>query len=366
VAHNGDVLSGRPTSGAVASLAITGLTKLYAGQTVVDALDLTVRDGEFMTLLGPSGCGKTTTLRAVAGLVEIDGGEIRFDGRLMNDVPPNKRSTAMVFQSYALFPHMNVRENIGFGLRMRRVRGQELARQVTQAMELVGLEALGDRKPGQLSGGQQQRVALARAVATRPDVLLFDEPLSNLDAKLRERLRIEIRELQAKLGITSIYVTHDQAEALVISDRIAVMNGGRIEQLGDPLTIYRHPATRFTAEFIGQANILAATVGRSLPDGEVELDTPVGRLICAGAAIPAGHAEFLISWRPEDMVPFAPGLENHITARVTRTVFMGNLTDVHLEVDGVGLRIERPGPISLHAGESLEVAVPKDRIRVLR
>ncbi len=350
----------------MAALGITGLTKRYAGQTVVDNLDLEVQDGEFMTLLGPSGCGKTTTLRAVAGLVEIDAGEIRFDGRLMNDVPPNKRSTAMVFQSYALFPHMNVRENIGFGLRMRRVRGQELAMRVTEAMSLVGLEELGERKPGQLSGGQQQRVALARAVATRPDVLLFDEPLSNLDAKLRERLRIEIRELQVKLAITSIYVTHDQAEALVISDRIAVMNGGRIEQLADPLTIYRHPATRFTAEFIGQANILAASIAHLRPDGDVELDTPLGRLICAGPAVPAGQPEFLISWRPEDMVPFAPGLDNRLEARIARTVFMGNLTDVHLDVNGIALRIERPGPVTLHAGEMLEVAVPKDRIRILR
>src|SRR5581483_7812265 len=220
---------------------------------IIDDLTLEVNDGEFLTLLGPSGCGKTTTLRAIAGLVEIDSGEIYFGNRPMRDVPPHKRSTAMVFQSYALFPHMNVRDNIAFGLQMRKVPKKQQHEQVHQVMALVGLEGLAERRPRELSGGQQQRVALARAVVTQPDILLFDEPLSNLDAKLRERLRIEIRELQRRLKITSIYVTHDQAEALVMSDRIAVMNHGRIEQYGDPFSIYRQPLNSFTAEFIGQA-----------------------------------------------------------------------------------------------------------------
>ncbi|GAA0427571.1 ABC transporter ATP-binding protein [Acrocarpospora corrugata] len=348
----------------MAVLEVEALFKAYGGNTVVDHLDLTVPDGEFLTLLGPSGCGKTTTLRAIAGLVEIDGGEIRFDGRRMNEVPPHKRSTAMVFQSYALFPHMNVRENIGFGLRMRRVSGRELARRVEEAMAMVGLEPLAERSPGQLSGGQQQRVALARAVVTRPDLLLFDEPLSNLDAKLRERLRIDIRELQRRLKITSVYVTHDQAEALVMSDRIAVLNNGRIEQLGDPSTIYRHPATGFTAEFIGQANILKASVVSVTADG-CELDTPVGRL--ASAETPAdGRSEVLIAWRPEEMIPFVPGMRNRIAATVTQTIYMGNITDVLLDAGGTPLRLEQHGSASAPAGSTIELAVPPDKIQVLR
>ena len=348
----------------MAELELRGLYKRYGDQVVVDRLDLHVRDGEFVTLLGPSGCGKTSTLRAIAGLVEIDGGDILFDGRRMNDVPPHRRSAAMVFQSYALFPHMSVRENIGFGLRMRRINGHEARDRVAEAMTMVGLEGLAERKPGQLSGGQQQRVALARAIVTRPDVLLFDEPLSNLDAKLRERLRIEIRELQARLGITSIYVTHDQAEALVISDRIAVMNAGRIEQIGDPVTIYREPASSFTAEFIGQANIVRASLVSSGPDG-TELDTVIGRLHSSDP-VESGRGDVLVAWRPEDMVRFAPGMRNRIAATVARTIYMGNLTDVFLDVGGTLLRLESHGTMPWQTGEIVEVSVPEDRLQVLQ
>jgi len=348
----------------MADLDLVDLYKQYGGQTVVDHLTLHVRDGEFVTLLGPSGCGKTTTLRAIAGLVEIDGGEIRFGGRRMNDVPPHKRSTAMVFQSYALFPHMTVEQNIEFGLRMRHVSGQERAERVEEAMAIVGLEGLGKRKPGELSGGQQQRVALARAVVTQPDVLLFDEPLSNLDAKLRERLRIEIRELQRRLGITSIYVTHDQAEALVISDRIVVMNKGRIEQIGDPLTVYKQPATSFAAEFIGQANVLEAAVIAVTADGS-ELDSPIGRLF-SSARVDPEQGRVLISWRPEDMVPFTLDIPNRIDATVRRTIFMGNLTEVALEVNGTVVRVERPGSVDWKVGDSITLGLAADRIQVLR
>jgi iron(III) transport system ATP-binding protein len=348
----------------VADLDLVDLYKQYGGQTVVDHLTLHVSDGEFVTLLGPSGCGKTTTLRAIAGLVEIDGGEIRFGGKLMNDVPPHKRSTAMVFQSYALFPHMTVGQNIEFGLRMRHVSDRDRVQRVEEAMAMVGLEGLAERKPGQLSGGQQQRVALARAVVTRPDVLLFDEPLSNLDAKLRERLRIEIRELQRQLGITSIYVTHDQAEALVISDRIVVMNKGRIEQIGDPLTVYKQPATSFTAEFIGQANVLEAALIAVTPDGS-ELDTTIGRLFST-ARLDPHQRRVLISWRPEDMVPFTPDLPNRIEATVTRTIFMGNLTDIAVDVGGTAIRIERSGSVDWQVGDSITLGLAADRIQVLR
>src|SRR6188508_840651 len=230
-------------------LRLERLSRRYGDFLAVDDVSLDVADGEFVTLLGPSGCGKTTTLRMVAGFIAPDGGSIFFDDRRMNDVPPHRRNTAMVFQSYALFPHMTVAENVAFGLRMRKLPMAQRSHRIDQALDMVSLRGLEGRRPGQLSGGQQQRVALARAIVTQPDILLFDEPLSNLDAKLREKVRLEIRELQRRLGITTLYVTHDQAEALAISDRIVVMNGGRIEQVGDPSFIYRSPRTSFVADF---------------------------------------------------------------------------------------------------------------------
>jgi iron(III) transport system ATP-binding protein len=348
----------------MAALTIANLVKKYGDQAVVDDLSLDVHDGEFVTLLGPSGCGKTTTLRAIAGLTEIDGGTISFDGRVMNDVPPHQRSTALVFQSYALFPHMTVHQNIAFGLRMRHVPRPERDRAVDEAMSMVGLEGLAERKPGNLSGGQQQRVALARAVVTRPDVLLFDEPLSNLDAKLRERLRVEIRELQRRLRITSIYVTHDQAEAMVISDRIVVMNQGRIEQIGEPTTIYRHPANSFTAEFIGQTNIVAARLVSVNAEG-CELDSPLGRLLSTSRP-EVGQQEVLITWRPEDMAPFDKSMRNHISATVISSLYMGNLTDLLLEAHGVQIRVQRPGAVEWSLGETVSLGLPEERIQVLR
>ena len=348
----------------MAGLKISNLVKKYGDLVVVDHLNLEVMDGEFVTLLGPSGCGKTTTLRAIAGLLEIDGGQIYFDGRLMNDVPAHKRSTALVFQSYALFPHMSVHENVAFGLRMRHVPRHERDKTVAEAMAMVGLEGLDDRKPEQLSGGQQQRVALARAIVTSPDVLLFDEPLSNLDAKLRERLRVEIRELQRRLKITCIYVTHDQAEAMVISDRIVVMNAGRIEQIGDPATIYRHPANSFTAEFIGQTNIVAARLVSVNSDG-CELDSALGPLVSSRR--PEHDApEVLLTWRPEDMVPFETGMRNRVSAKVVSSVFMGNLTDLMFEVGGVTIRVQRPGSVPWQLGETVVMGLPEDRIQILK
>jgi iron(III) transport system ATP-binding protein len=270
----------------------------------------------------------------------------------------------LVFQSYALFPHMTVHQNIAFGLRMRHVpRGQQ-DKTVAEAMTMVGLEGLGDRNPAHLSGGQQQRVALARAIVTRPDLLLFDEPLSNLDANLRERLRVEIKELQRRLSITCLYVTHDQAEAMVMSDRIVVMNKGTIQQIGDPLTIYRQPANTFTAEFIGQTNILTARVVTSTPAG-CEVDSPVGRLF-SSTSQPVAGSDVLITWRPEDMVPCEPGMRNKVTARITHSAFLGNLTDLLLDVRGVALRAQRPGSASLRQGDDVVLCVPEDRIQILR
>ena len=226
----------------------------------VDQVSLTIHAGEFLTLLGPSGCGKTTTLRLISGFELPSDGRLLLDGKDISNRPPNKRDMAMVFQSYALFPHMTVTKNIAYGLRVRGVSGKELKERVERVLDLMDLQGLGERRPNELSGGQQQRVALARSLVVEPRVLLFDEPLSNLDAKLRVQMRSEIRKIQRRLNITSVYVTHDQVEAMALSDRIVVMNKGQIEQIGSPEEIYRRPISRFVADFIGRANFLEATI----------------------------------------------------------------------------------------------------------
>ncbi len=230
------------------------------GVPTIDNYDLSIEEGELVALLGPSGCGKTTTLRAVAGFIEPASGRISVAGKDYTRLPPNKRDISMVFQSYALFPHLSVFDNVAFGLKMRRVASKDITRRTRDALAMVDLAGYEDRRPAQLSGGQQQRVALARAIVVEPSLLLFDEPLSNLDAKLRMTMRTEIRRLQQRLGLTALYVTHDQVEALAISDRVVVMNKGKIEQMGDPETIFTHPATAFVADFMGFANKFAATI----------------------------------------------------------------------------------------------------------
>jgi spermidine/putrescine transport system ATP-binding protein len=239
------------------SVELRDISKRFGGGVAaVDGVSLSVRAGEFLTLLGPSGCGKTTTLRIVAGFERSNGGEVLIDGRSVTGLPPNRRNVNTVFQNYALFPHMNVAQNIGFGLRMKRLGRAEIDRRVEEALAMVRLEGLGGRRPSQLSGGQQQRVALARALINRPAVLLLDEPLGALDLKLRRAMQIELKHLNRSVGITFIYVTHDQEEALTMSDRIAVMNRGRVLQLGTAEEIYEMPSTRFVADFIGESNFL--------------------------------------------------------------------------------------------------------------
>lgn len=249
------------TSQQPAAVEITNLAKSFAGKRIVHGIDLTVRQGEFFSLLGPSGCGKTTTLRMLAGFETPDGGTIRIGGEDVTYLAPQKRPVNMVFQKYELFPHLSVRDNIAFGPRLRRVSSTELRQRVDAAMELVHVQELADRKAELLSGGQQQRVALARAVVNRPSVLLLDEPLSALDAKLRRHMQIELKQLQEELGITFIYVTHDQEEALLMSDRIGVMSEGRFEQIGSPREIYDRPASAFVAEFIGESSFLELEMG---------------------------------------------------------------------------------------------------------
>jgi putative spermidine/putrescine transport system ATP-binding protein len=343
----------------MSGLRLSNLVRRYAGFTAVDDLSLEVGNGEFVTLLGPSGCGKTTTLRMVAGFIAPDGGDIWFDDRRMNDVPAHRRNTAMVFQSYALFPHMTVVENVAFGLRMRKLPMAQQSQRINQALEMVSLRGLEKRRPGQLSGGQQQRVALARAIVTQPDILLCDEPLSNLDAKLREKVRLEIRELQRRLGITTLYVTHDQAEALAISDRIVVMNGGRIEQVGDPNFIYRSPRTSFVADFLGAANIVAA---RAIGNGVME--SPVGQFMveCEPSMI-AGNVK--LSWRPEDMMIAANGSGNVTDARVRNVIFRGNFTELVVEKANQVLRAHVDSDFRACEGDSLDFTVAENRIRII-
>ena len=288
---------------------LENLRKVFQGRgggrvTAVDGVSLEVKDGSLVTLLGPSGCGKTTVLRMIAGFETPTDGEVFLGEERITTLPPNKRRTSMVFQSYGLFPHMTVFDNVGYGLRIRKLRGTEIRRRVLSMLELVGLAGTEARLPSQLSGGQQQRVALARALITEPRVLLFDEPLSNLDAKLRVQVRQEIRRLQQRLKITSVYVTHDQDEAMSLSDQIVVMHQGRIEQVGSPEEIYARPRTRFVADFIGRANFLAGTV-RAVEDARAEVEISEGRFrVTAGGFRPGDPVWLLL--RPEAIGLTAP------------------------------------------------------------
>jgi iron(III) transport system ATP-binding protein len=351
----------------VANLRIVNLTKRFSEVLAVDNISLEVADGEFVTLLGPSGCGKTTTLRTIAGFCYPDGGEIFFGDKIMNNVPPNKRNTAMCFQSYALFPHMSVWDNISFGLKMQKIPRPEQKKRILQVMGMLGIEGLEKRKPGQLSGGQQQRVALARAIVTEPKVLLFDEPLSNLDAKLRVQVRVEIREMQKRLGITAIYVTHDQDEALAISDRIVVMDRGHIEQLGDPYTIYRNPETSFVAGFIGLANIYEGTIVAR--DGSrYTVEAPFGKVVIVseGQKIPEASKTVKFVWRPEDMKIYTPGAPNRVKGKILQAVFMGNITDIFIDVQGKKMRAQTDESRKIIAGDVIEFSIPEDAFSILR
>lgn len=306
-----------------AAVVLQGITKRYGSVTATDNLSLSVNKGEFLSLLGPSGCGKTTILRMIAGFSLPDSGRIFIQGRDVTDEPPNGRDTAMVFQNYALFPHMTVFDNVAFGLRMRGVANHEIGPRVTEALRLVRLEGMGDRYPRQLSGGQQQRVALARAIVVNPAVLLLDEPLSNLDAKLRQEMRVELRQLHGRLGLTTIFVTHDQEEALTLSDRIVVMNAGRIEQVGTPREVFERPRTRFVADFLGVRNILA---GR-YEDG-VFVTAGGLRLVCPRSE---HRGELSIGLRPNRIVlnpPEGSEYTNRISATVELVSYRGNVVEV--------------------------------------
>ena len=320
------------------SLHLVGLRKVFGTVTAVAGIDLEVNRGEFVTLLGPSGCGKTTTLSLIAGFFPASDGDIILDGKSIADVPPFRRDIGIVFQDYALFPHMTVAENIAFGLRMRKVPKEDVAKRVTEALRLVKMSGFEARQPNQLSGGQKQRVALARALVIQPSILLLDEPLSNLDLKLREEMRIEIMGLQRQLGITTIFVTHDQSEALVMSDRVALMNNGRIEQFGPPSVVYERPATRFVAEFIGSMNFISGNVvsarnadgvGVVRSDGEVEIGVPIPADMGVGTCV---H----IAIRPERLLlsKTCPSDWRGFTlhGEIQQIVYLGARQEIHLKL----------------------------------
>ena len=343
---------------------LRGCTRDYGAERAVDALDLAVHEGEFLALLGPSGCGKTTTLNLIAGFVEPTAGRILIDGEDVTGRPPHLRALGVVFQSYALFPHLSVRENVAFGLRERRVTAAEIERRVAEALELVRLDARGRQRPAELSGGMQQRVALARALVYRPRVLLLDEPLAALDKKLREEMRDELRAIQRSVGITTIFVTHDQAEALGLSDRIAVMSRGRIEQLGTPREIYERPVTRFVADFIGASSMLR---GRAVAADRVVVTGGPPLRVQGGAALRAGE-EVELAIRPE-RVRLAPGPgDNVLDARVEGLVYQGAQTEVTARLDD-GQRVlafvTEPTSVPLQLGQIVRLHLPADAIMVL-
>ena len=331
---------------------LVGVSKFFDEVVAVNHLDLVAEEGQITTLLGPSGCGKTTTLRMIAGFYIPDEGEIFIGDERITHLPPHRRPTRTVFQNYALFPHMTVFENIAFGLQLMKVPSSEQKKRVQEILQVVGLEGLGDRQPGQLSGGQQQRVSLARALVTRPKVLLLDEPLSNLDAKLRMDMRVEIRRLQEELGITTIYVTHDQEEALSLSNQIAVMNKGELLQFGPPAEIYERPVNRFVAQFLGLSNFLEGEIVEVQGDeARVRFGDYVERV--AVAHVPQPGQRVVVTVRPENLllVPDGPG----IPGRIVSTSYLGAVARYHVHVPGqadevivddhapVGSRVHQPG-----------------------
>jgi len=346
-------------------VSIQGLTKKFGDTAVLKDISLEIQDHELFFLLGPSGCGKTTLLRLIAGFYQPDAGRLFFGDRLMNGVAPHQRNTGMVFQNYALWPHMTVAENVAYGLDVRHVSAAEKKRRIGEALSIVQMEPYAARTPNQLSGGQQQRIALARALVVKPDVLLLDEPLSNLDARLRLELREEIRRIHKETQITTIYVTHDQKESLSLAARMAVMRDGVIEQVGDPRTIYRAPANRFVADFIGETNWLNATV-RAQTDGAVILESECGEFrALTGARFEAGR-KVRLGFRPE-AVEIGTHDSNALMATIAQVSYLGDTEQYELKLSsGAVIKAMEQNPQEIrHVGEPLTVHVDARNLFVL-
>lgn len=354
-------------------ITLENLRKTFGEVIATDDVNIVLQDGKLTTLLGPSGCGKTTLLRLIAGFAVPDRGRVYFDDRDMTDMPPNRRNTGMCFQNYALWPHMTVFDNISYGLKMKRTDGMRytnaaIGRRVKQALELVHMEGLGDRTPHQLSGGQQQRVALARALVIEPDVLLLDEPLSNLDAKLRNEMREEILRIQGELGITTVYVTHDQVEALSISDYVAVMDKGYIQQYASPRDIYDAPQTIFVADFIGKCTFIDGqidSVGERLtvniPDGQ----KVIGRTTLPGYPFEKGeHVRCAV--RPEDLhIKPQSSDDNEITGKVSQVIYVGSNIEVYFNVGTIQAVASLPPEFNAERGSDIKLYAPRNQVMVL-
>jgi spermidine/putrescine transport system ATP-binding protein len=355
----------------VAAIEAQSLVRRFGTVEAVANVSLTIRKGEFFSLLGPSGCGKTTLLRLIAGLDAPDAGSLKIGGADAASVPAYKRPVNTVFQSYALFPHMTVRDNIAFGLRMKSVPAPQVTERTVRVMSLVQISELADRKPSQISGGQKQRVALARALVNEPQVLLLDEPLGALDLQLRKQLQVELHELQRRLGITFIYVTHDQDEALVMSDRIAVMNAGRIEQMDDAEKLYEHPRTRFVAQFLGSCNLIEAEV-ESARQNEFIARTQVGPLRVNAADGSVSRRKLTLAIRPEK-ISLAKTCEasgpNHVRAQIEDTVYSGAETHYRLRANGLAISAvamnAHAGRQGFHIGEEVQCCLPEQALIVL-
>lgn len=345
----------------MAGIRLEGVVKRFGGTVALKGVDLDIRDGESLVLLGPSGCGKTTTLRIIAGLEKPDRGRVFFDDRDVTSLPPRKRNVSMVFQSYALWPHMKVYDNIAFPLKIRRVDRDEIRRRVKWAAELLGIDDLLDRYPHQLSGGQRQRVAVARAIVVEPEALLMDEPLSNLDAILRVRMRSEIKKLQRRLGVTLVYVTHDQVEAMVIGDRIAVMNDGMVMQVGRPEEIYNKPANVFVATFIGspQINLLEAELARSGGRSILKIKG-VGSIDLKGFT---GAGKVIVGVRPEKVLLGGEGDGIVVTGTVDFIENLGSDYVIHVRVAGGAIiTVKTSEPPSRGVGDVIKLTLPREHI----
>lgn len=351
------------------SVTLKHVTKSYEGSdqkqtNAVSDVNLVIEEGKFATLLGPSGCGKTTTLRMIAGFEEITSGEVLFGNEQVNHIPPNKRDCTMVFQSYALFPHLNVWDNVSYGLKIKKLDQTTIKEKVTRVLDIMNLNEYKDRMPAQMSGGQQQRVALARALVMEPSVLLFDEPLSNLDAKLRVVMRDEIRRIQRTLGITAIYVTHDQSEAMYMSDVVIVMNKGRIEQIGTPQDIYQRPRTKFVADFIGSANFVEGRVSEIKGD-RLEIETPMGIMVAAQHADVGKGQQVALVIRPESVIVTKSDRNNAV---ITKSVFMGQTQEYEIDLGGTTFQVTHHNPALgtvYPTGEHVTLQFPEHSVQVV-
>jgi len=348
----------------MAFVELRDLTKKFGETVAVDHVDLDIEKGEILTLLGPSGCGKTTTLRMIAGFIKPDAGEVIVEGEILSSpqkgihVPPSKRRMGMVFQSFAIWPHMTVFDNVAYGLKVMKLPKEEIKRRVHQILGMVHMNGFEKRYPSQLSGGQQQRVCLARSLVRHPRILLLDEPLANLDAKLREEMRFELHELQRETGITTIYVTHDQAEAMVISDKIAVMGNGRIHQVDSPLNIYENPKTSFVADFIGLSNFIPGKVLEMLPNNMVIITSDLGCNIHCRVSehtrIDTGR-QVLVLVRPEEIDIFSSkvaGKTNTLRGKLSESIYLGNIREYRFDVGGQLIRVRTKPSVVLKKGTS--------------